>query len=144
MELMLTWVIVGVLLMVAEAFTAGFVVIFFGVGAVLTGALVWAFPALGEGFLPQAVAFLALSVGSLLLGRRFCCALRGKREQGPADADDDGFVGARVEVVEAIRPPREGRVLLNGVEWAAEAERPVERGETVTVVACRGIVLVVR
>ena len=29
-------------------------------------------------------------------------------------------------------------------EWAAVAERPVERGETVTVVACRGIVLVVR
>ena len=144
MELVLTWMIVGVVLMVAEVFTTGFVVIFFGIGAVLTGALMWAFPGLGETFLAQALVFLALSVASLAAGRRFFCALRGKAECGTADADDDGIVGAQVEVVAAIAPPLAGKVVLNGVEWEAVAERPVEQGETVTVVACKGIVLVVR
>lgn len=144
MELVLTWVIVGVLLMVAEIFTAGFVVIFFGIGAVLTGALMWAFPGLGETFLAQALVFLALSVASLVAGRRFFCALRGKSERGTADADDDGIVGAQVEVVAAIAPPLAGKVVLNGVEWEAVAERPVKKGETVPVIARKGIVLVVR
>ena len=129
MELALTWVIVGVLLMVAEIFTAGFVVIFFGIGAVLTGALIWAFPGLGETFLSQSVVFLTLSVAS---------------ERATQDADDDGIVGAQVKVVAAIKPPLSGKIVLNGVEWEAVAERPVEQGETVTVVACKGIVLVVR
>lgn len=144
MELVLTWMIVGVVLMVAEVFTTGFVVIFFGIGAVLTGALMWAFPGLGETFLAQALVFLALSVASLAAGRRFFCALRGKAECGTADADDDGIVGAQVKVVAAIKPPLSGKIVLNGVEWEAVAERPVEQGETVTVVACKGIVLVVR
>lgn len=144
MELVLTWVIVGVLLMVAEIFTAGFVVIFFGIGAVLTGALIWAFPGLGETFLSQSVVFLTLSVASLVVGRGFFCALRGKSERATQDADDDGIVGAQVKVVAAIKPPLSGKIVLNGVEWEAVAERPVEQGETVTVVACKGIVLVVR
>lgn len=144
MELVLTWMIVGVVLMVAEVFTTGFVVIFFGIGAVLTGAVIGVFPGVGEAFLTQAVVFLVLSVTSLVVGRGFFCALRGKSERGTQDADDDGIVGAQVEVVAAIAPPLAGKVVLNGVEWEAVAERPVEKGETVPVIARKGIVLVVR
>lgn len=144
MELVLTWMIVGVVLMVAEVFTTGFVVIFFGIGAVLTGAVIGVFPGVGEAFLTQSIVFLVLSVTSLVVGRGFFCALRGKSERGTQDADDDGIVGAQVAVVAAIKPPLLGKIVLNGVEWEAKAERPVEKGETVTVVACKGIVLVVR
>ncbi len=142
MSLASIWFILGLLLTVAEIAIPGFIVIFFGVGAFVTAAVAQFTDA---SLLMQGYVFTVASVLALVVGRRcFRATLHGKRGATVADADDDGFVGAVVEVTEAIEPPRAGRVSLHGAEWAAVAERPIAKGETVTVVARQNITLTVR
>lgn len=51
----------------------------------------------------------------------------------------EGLVGARGEVLSACRP--EGQVRVHGELWRARAERPVEEGERVCVLAVDGLTL---
>lgn len=135
------WLVLGLLLMIAELAIPGFVAFFFGVGA-LVAAAVAQFTDVST--LTQGYVFAAASVLSLALGRRlFSATLHGKRGAPVADADDDGLAGAAATVTEAIEPPRTGRVALRGSEWAAVAARPIGKGETVTVVSRNNITLTV-
>ncbi len=140
MDIAVVWLIAGLALMLAELFVPGFVILFFGLGGLVTGVAVWLFP--GMGAAAQGLCFAVSSVLTLALGRRYCRNLLGGREERTGGAAyDDGFVGATVVVAEAIRPPLPGRVLLNGAEWPAEAARPIEKGATARVVARDNITL---
>ncbi len=145
MELAVVWLIAGLVLMLLEFVIPGFVIVFFGLGGLITGVAVWLFPAVGGSLVAQGLCFAVASVLTLVVGRRcFRNLLGGKRAAPAIDADDDGFVGSAVVVSEAIRPPLAGRVTLNGAEWAAVSDRPIEKGATVRVVARDNITLTVR
>lgn len=145
MDLSVVWLIAGLVLMVLEFVVPGFVIIFFGVGGLITGTAVWLFPAMEASFTAQGLCFALTSVLALVVGRRcFRNLLGGKAEPSRGDADDDGFVGSAVVVSEAIRPPLPGRVTLNGAGWPAVSDRPIEVGATVTVVARDNLTLTVR
>ncbi len=142
MTLASLWFVLGLLLAIAELVIPGFVIIFFGVGALVAAAVAQFTDA---SLLVQGYVFAGASVCALVIGRRcFRKTLHGKRGPTAADADDDGLIGATVEVTEAIEPPRTGRVSLHGTEWTASAERPIAKGETVTVVARTNITLNVK
>lgn len=142
MSLASLWFVLGLVLMLAELAVPGFVIFFLGVGAMVAAAVAQFTDA---SLLTQGYVFVGASVLSLVIGRRcFRKTLHGKRGEPVEDADDDGMVGAVGEVTEAIAPPRTGRVSLRGSEWAARAERPIAKGETVTVVARDNITLIVR
>src|SRR6476620_11223740 len=61
----LLWVILGVALIVAEIFTLGFVLLWFGIGAIAAGLVGY----LGMGFGLQFLVFALISVGLTVMSR---------------------------------------------------------------------------
>lgn len=134
------WFILGLFFLFMELAVPGFVIFFFGVGAIITAAMTWLLPECS--LVTQGLCFSLCSILSLVIGR-FWIIPKFKRPATEADADPDGIVGSVVEVVAAIEPPRAGRVLLHGSEWTATADRPVAKGAMVTVTARNNITLTV-
>ncbi len=137
------WFIAGLLLVFAELIVPGFIILFFGVGALVTSLVAWLMPE--SSFVLQGWTFAIVSIVSLFVGRRFFRkALSGKRYDDGADADDDGVVGCPAEVVEAISPLVPGRVSVRGVEWPARSEAELPVGQRVKVVGRENITLIVQ
>lgn len=141
------WLLLGILLAVSEFAVPGLVIVFFGIGALVTAGVTWfTEPSLTV----QIGIFAAASVASLLIGRR-CCrgVLRGQTFRRAASDEDietasDALIGATGRVTGAIRPPESGRVAVRGSDWSATADEPLEPGATVRVVSRDGIVIHVK
>jgi membrane protein implicated in regulation of membrane protease activity len=141
MNMATIWLISAILLIVSEFVIPGFVIIFFGVGALAASAVAFFTDA---SLAAQGWVFVIASVLSLVLGRRFFkTALHGKLELSHGDADDDGIVGSVVVVTAAINPPQPGRVEVHGADWKAVANRPIAAGESVKVISRDNITLTV-
>ena len=133
------WWLIGLGLLLAELGLPGLTLFFFGLGAVVTGFVCWA---VDIGLTAQVWIFLGVSVGSLVLLRRWMCRIfRGKSRNGDAAEPADEFLGRRVFVTEAIIPERPGRIELNGVNWNAEADRSIAAGAPVLIVGRQGLTL---
>ena len=142
MSLASIWLVTGILLILSELIVPGFIVIFFGLGALLAAAVAFL---TDTGVVTQGYIFIIASLLSLIIGRRyFRKTLHGKCEVAHGDADDDGLVGAVGTVTHAINPPQGGRVDVRGSEWKAIADHPIEAGTTVTVIAKDNITLTVQ
>ena len=127
------WAYAGTLLILFELVTPGFVLCFFGAGAITVGLLR---ALVGEAFDPtwQAAAFSVLSIFYIVVLRRwFKRALMGDK------VDDGGlkseFLGRVGKVTRAIAPPMTGRVMLGDAEWNAVADAPIEAGADVKVIS---------
>jgi membrane protein implicated in regulation of membrane protease activity len=109
------WLVLGLVLALAEmATTGGFYLVFFGVGALLVGVLA-AFDAAGP-IWTQMFLFSALSIASLLLFRtRLLRAMQREPQSPPIDT----LVGEIGSAVEALTPGAVGRVELRGTIWSA-------------------------
>ena len=128
------WIYAGAALMLLELFAPGFILCFFGLSAATVGVLRFAF---GEAFSPnwQLAAFSVFSVLYILVLRRYLKKVFvGGKVETKTDFDNES-VGRTGKVVEAIRPPLAGRVMLGDAEWTAVADRPIEAGRDVRVVA---------
>jgi len=101
---------------VGEIFTAGFFLLWFGIGAAVAGVLAL----LGLGFGWQLGAFVVVS-GVLFIGsRRF--AERFSQKQPPG-IGADRFIGLQGQVLEEVDNIRNvGRVRLQKEEWRAESD----------------------
>lgn len=138
------WLSLGVLLAVSEFWVPGFVIIFFGAGAFVTGIV-----KLLYGGLPDAVAlliFIVASVSSLLIFRKTWVGGKSIRDGNTNDADDidESCVGRKVVVIEAISPDVPGKVELNGVDWKAESDKSLPVGANVVIISRHGLTLQVR
>lgn len=115
----LIWVVLGFVLIAAEILSNAFIIIFFGIAAVLVGILLWLGLPPGNG-VPFFV-FGGLSVGLLLLLRnRFQNWFKGVSTDAP---QDDDFLG-RDAVVESgfdTATPHRGKVSYRGASWDARA-----------------------
>ncbi|BDQ38052.1 hypothetical protein SYK_24120 [Pseudodesulfovibrio nedwellii] len=126
--LWLIWLGVGVAFLVAEFVMPAFIVIFFGVGAIIAG--VTAF--FGFSLQMQIIVFGASSLALLLLLRKTMAdTFAGGSSSDEEDADT--AIGARCEVVEAIHPPQAGRVKYLGSFWSARCDDPVDVGVMVRI-----------
>lgn len=138
----LVWVFLGLFFLFTEMMCPGFIIFFFGLGALFTAGLYYLVD--GLSFHWQVTLFLCTSLSTLALGR--CCfksTFKGKQEQLTSDADDDGFIGCKVKVVEAISPETPGRIELHGSTWCATAKTTLDVGQKVTIVARNNITFVV-
>lgn len=133
MSIYLIWFLLGVFFLFAELACPGFILFFFGVGAIITSL------AVGQEWIAtleaQLILFIISSVISLLLGRYcfkrfFPC----KSEVNTNDADDDDFIGRQAQVVEMITPEQAGRIQLNGSTWKATADTTIEAGTIVKII----------
>lgn len=135
----LIWLIVGVVLIVAEVLSGDFVLVMLGVGA-LAGAGSAALT--GNAFVDVAV-FAVASVGLLVLARP---ALKRKFMVGPGvKTNTEALVGARALTLSTV-DAHGGRVKLAGDVWSARSiaeGQVIEPGTTVTVVEISGATAVV-
>ena len=131
---------VGVRSCTGEIFTAGFFLLWFGVGALIAGILAL----FGLGAAWQWGSFAVVSGVLLALSRRF--AERFSRKQPPG-IGADRFIGLEGMVLEDIDAAgNTGRVRLNREEWRAESETGdvIHEGEKVCVVRLDGTHLIVK
>jgi membrane protein implicated in regulation of membrane protease activity len=107
------WMILAAVFIAGEIFTAGFFLLWFGVGAVVSGLLALA----GAGTIVQLAAFIVVSL--VLFGVSRPLANRMTKKQPPG-IGADRFVGKECVVLEAIdNETNSGRVRLDQEEWRA-------------------------
>ncbi len=138
------WIIVGLAIMSMELFLPGFILCFFGLGAVLTGLLKIFIP---MGVNTQLVLFAVLSIVLLVSFRRYA---RGYFTGRVSNPDPTGRVmeshtGETAIVTEDIIPnsPR-GKVEFHGTSWNADADVEIMKGAKVTIVERHDLTLKVK
>lgn len=128
------WIVAGLLLILSELFFTGFVAVFLGVGALVTGiAIALGLP--GDGALPF-VVFSCVSVGTLLVLRaRFDGWFKGRMHGGSSDEADDDFLGRDARVLRGFGRADRGRgeVEYRGAAWAARSRDVLGEGELVII-----------
>lgn len=133
------WLVVAVLFVIIEVFTAGFGIACFAVGAALAAigaacglSLTWQLVLLGVG------AVVAMLTVRPLMLRYF------GRKGGDAVSNVDALVGRPVRVIERIDSAAgTGRVSVDGASWRAECGEVVEVGTMVHITSVRSTILTV-
>ncbi len=125
------WLIAGIVLMLMELMTPGFVVFFFGLAAAAVSLCIWLIP--GFGIYWQLGAFSVFSILFLVVLRRYVKSVFMGDSEENAVADD--LVGRVGKVTELIRPDVPGRVEIRDAGWTANAAVRIEPGEEVRVTA---------
>ena len=128
------WIIVATVFVVAEILTAGFFLLWFGVGAAVAGVLTL----MGLGATWQLAAFVVVSFVLFLFSRRF--ADRFTKEQPPG-IGADRFINKQGVVIEGINTrENKGRVRIDHEEWRAESAsgNPIDVGAPITVTSISG------
>lgn len=117
------WLVLGLLLMLGELATpGGFYILFFGVGAVVTGLMALAGVANSA---VQMLLFTVFSVASLMLFRSRVLSWMQVDPQAPAV---DALVGEIGTVVDPLSPGAFGKVELRGALWSARNQSEVALG----------------
>ncbi|GGM99300.1 hypothetical protein GCM10010967_36550 [Dyadobacter beijingensis] len=133
------WLIVGLVMLLAELVSVLLVFVFFAVGALLTSLLT------SIGLLPttesQILAFSAISLVSLLILRKQARILLNRRTH----PEYSEFTGETAMVIRDIPGNGEGRIYYRGAEWKAvsETHQHIPAGSKVVIKKTEGIVLIV-
>lgn len=134
------WLIIGLIMLLAELISVLLVFIFFAIGALLTALLA------GVGLLPsielQIVAFSAISLFSLIVLRKQARILMNNRGKQNEYSE---FVGETAMVIKDITTNEGGKIYYRGAEWKAISfnHKPIGAGSKVVITKTDGIVLVV-
>jgi hypothetical protein len=131
------WLVLGLLLVVAEmAASGGFYIIFFGIGAIVVGLLA-SFDLAGPLWM-QLLLFSAISVGMLLIFRKRLLKWLQVDPQSPAV---DMIVGEIGIAAEELPPGKVGRVELRGTAWSARntTNTTLARGARCRVIRVEGL-----
>ncbi|MFV0497674.1 MAG: NfeD family protein [Candidatus Fimivivens sp.] len=135
----LVWLLIAIALGVMEAVTVDLVAIWFALGALVT--IIPA--AMKLPFWLQLIVFLAVSVVTLFFTRPVAAnVLRVKK----VSTNVDRIIGMMGVVTCAIdNITGEGRVLVNGLEWAARSDdgAPIAEKERVMIKAIEGVKVIV-
>ena len=141
----IVWTVLGVIFIIAEVFTSGFVLLWFGVGALaaaLTGFVGFSYPLQ---FLVFFIVSIALTAASRTIFANYF--LRGG-ETGGFKTGIDALPGKIGTVVSSSRGAlNEGAVKVYGSTWTAyptEGEQPLEAGDRVVVERLQGASIYVR
>lgn len=140
------WFIIGAIFIIAEIFTAGFVLLWFGIGALIAGLLALA----GLVGLPlQVIVFLAISIALTVASRtileRFFLRNSPGRELKTGVDSLPGRVGVVVE--NSFGPTQECAVKVFGSIWRAfpiDSDEVLKEGEQVKIERVEGASIYVR
>ena len=141
MQALHIWIIIGIILSILEIFTAGFLIINFGIGAIIAGLAAFG----GAGFKTQIIVFAISSLILFVLSRKFASRFLTKDEP-EVRTNVEALIGKEAIVTQPIAGTLErGQVKVNGEEWSAisETEDIIDAGEKVTVKGVDGNKLIV-
>jgi membrane protein implicated in regulation of membrane protease activity len=134
------WLIIGLVMLLAELVSVLLVFIFFAIGALFTAFLA------SVGILPdietQIIAFSAISILSLLVLRKHAKKLLGNRGK---HSEYNEFVGETALVIRDIPVSGYGKIYYRGAEWKAISSdnQLIIAGSKVVIRRTDGIVLIV-
>lgn len=133
------WFIAALLLVAFEIITPGFVILWFGVSAGIVAVL----DLLGLNNLGiQVVIFVVLSLILVILSRTFFKKTFAHAPGKTLRTNADVLIDKTASVVKEINNNiGQGRVLIDGIDWAARSETGViiPEGTTVTIVRYEGV-----
>ncbi|GGA98492.1 membrane protein [Brucella endophytica] len=112
------WLVLGLVLLMLEILAPGIFFIWFGLAALVTGALAFllASSAAGFGWQLQTVVFLVLAVLFALAGRRFFGSRSDDSDDPLLNRRGQQLVGQRATLTEPIVNGR-GRIRMNDTMW---------------------------
>ena len=132
------WIVLGVILIIAEIFTLGFVLFWFGVGA-LAAALA---SFLGVGFTGQFLIFAVVSIALTIMSRTIFANYYAHGDENVIKTGIDSLPGQIGTVISTSESGRqEAAVKVYGSIWTAfpiEGSAPLIEGEKVEVVRVQG------
>jgi membrane protein implicated in regulation of membrane protease activity len=134
------WFILAGMFAILEIFTAGFFMLWFGIGAAVAGLMA----ILGIGVIWQWMAFIIISGILIAVSRRFAERITKKQ---PPGIGADRFIGKIGIVLEDINNIENvGRVRIDKDEWRADSETDdiISKGTRVIVTRLDGTHLVVK
>jgi membrane protein implicated in regulation of membrane protease activity len=134
------WMAIAAFFVVAEIFTMGFFLLWFGVGAAVAGVLALA----GLGPAWQLGSFVVISAILFAVSRSFAEKFTKKQ---PPGIGADRFVHKKGVVIQEIDNMKNtGRVRIGKDEWRADshADEIIPKGQTVEVISVDGTHLVVK
>jgi len=138
------WIVLGVGLIIAEIFTLGFFLLWFGIGA-LAAAL---FGFLGFGFAWQFLVFALVSSTLTVLSRSIFSKYYSDNDESALKTGMDSLPGQIGTVTSASKGSlQSGEVKVYGSTWTAfpeDGENPLIEGEKVEVVRVKGSSIYVR
>lgn len=138
------WLILGVVLIIAEVFTLGFVLLWFGIGAVVAAFV----GLLGGGFLLQFLVFAIVSVALTAMSRTIFAKYLSHHDDNAVKMGVDSLPGQVGTVTVASKGAlKEGAVKVFGSTWTAypiDGETDLAEGEKVEVVNVKGSSIYVR
>ena len=106
------WVVIGIICVIIEIFTPGFLFLSFGIGAILTGLAALIIPSIT--FQVLTFAFLTLIV--FVLSKKFSKKLISTNYE---ETNVKALVGKTGKVIHEIPTNEKGYVKIGGEEWAA-------------------------
>ena len=135
------WLVIGLLLVLAELATpGGFFVIFFGFAALIVGAL--AGFGVGGPLWTQLLIFSVLSILSLVL---FRARLLSSFQRDPQAPEVDTLIGEIGQLEGALAPGQIGKIEVRGAAWSARnaTSSEIPRGARCRIVRVDGLMLIV-
>jgi membrane protein implicated in regulation of membrane protease activity len=134
MSPVIVWAIVGIVLIIIELMSLTFVIVFFGVGALIVSLTTWV--GITPGFSGQLAVFSVSSLFMLLVLRKTAKKLFFGSHDIPPD-----YKGQKVKVVKAIPVGGEGAISYRGSVWIAfsESAEAIPEGSTVEIISLDGI-----
>lgn len=138
------WLVLGVVLIIAEVFTLGFVLFWFGIGAIAAAFV----GLLGGGFLLQFLVFAVVSIALTAMSRTIFAKYLSHHEDDTVKMGVDSLPGQIGTVTVSSKGAlREGAVKVYGSTWTAfpiDGETELTEGEKVEVVSVKGSSIYVR
>ena len=140
----IAWALVGIIFIFIEFFIPGLVIAFFGVGALVTALTTWI--GLSPSLPLQLLVFIVSSILFLVLLRKYLKRVFFGDEKSGVDTPNFTVdIGKIVPVVEFIQPGEVGgKVRYQGALWSARADVPIPPGESVKIIGCDNITLLVK
>ena len=137
--------LLGFALLAVEVFTPGlFYFFFFGVGAILVGALVGV--GVDASISLQWLLFSIFSVATLLLFRQKLVALLDSKNTNARTGDLDSIVSEVMTLTEDLAPNATGKAEVRGSSWTVVngGSEPLRKGQRCRVYQMEGLTLWVR
>jgi len=138
------WILLGVILIIAEIFTLGFVLFWFGIGAFAAALAGF----LGFGMIVQFIVFAAVSTVLTVMSRTILANYFSQTDENAFKTGIDSLPGQIGTVTSASKGTlQEGAVKVYGSTWTAfpmDGETNLIEGEKVEVISVKGSSIYVR
>jgi len=138
----LIWFITGIVFLFAELIMPGFIIFFFGIGALITSLCSYLFNI--DSVVVQIIIFISSSLLSLVLLRKFFSSLFKGKVDSTSKLKDE-FIGRRAIVIKEIKPNSiPGKIEINGTHWEADSDSYIAKESVVEITGRRDLTLIVK